>query len=321
MSSTNDKISLVHGDCDYHIFKAMQKKKQALEKEGVQITEFFGDELDSFKSLYQALYSQDLFLTKGCVIVRGILDGKKLFSFVKELTAFIKQGEPFENDLCLFHYGKIPKNFDIYKTVRAFGNVAELNTPKDNDILRDITKSVPITPDASKLLVAYTNADLFHISNEIMKLRNYLAASRANEIDDTVVRELCFRSLNQTEIWEVGSQFLYAKLQEGNLQKSTNLLNEVNRLLELNTAPMQILYSFYNYVLNAIKLQEAVSKGSSFKECMRIGYFFVKEFYNQKQLLNREKLFSVNRCILDVEYQVKTGRISDVLGVQKLLVA
>lgn len=321
MSEFKKKVYVLHGDCDYLIFKRLKELKKSLQNEQISINEFFGTKSLTFKEILSALDASDLFLSTSAVIVRDIVDGKSFLPYVEKLTLYLNSAKNQQNILILVNFGKILKTSKLYKTIAKIGEVEEFNQPKDAEILNVIKKSIAIHNDAAHTLLEYSNRNLFIIRNEIKKLENYRITHNKTEIETKDIQEVCVRLFAQDTVWGIGNKFLLASLSPDDSKIQVALHNEIDISLKNNVPAMQILYSFYQYTLNAIKLKQMISAGKSFKECMAIGYFFVKEFFELRSKIDTEKLFKLNSTILDIEYQIKTGQIQETIGIKKLLLS
>lgn len=316
--TSNHKIQLIHGESDYLVFKELKELKKKLKDTNVNITEFYGSKDLSFDEIFNALHSSDLFMTSSTVIVRGVSDSRSLYPYVEKLIDYLDSKSEQQNELYLFNFSKVPKTTRIYKVATKLGLVKEFDTPKPAEIIKVIKQSVNITNEAAELLVQFTNSNLFSVKSEIIKLKNYLLATGKEKIDEDDIELLCIKNINTNEIWSIGDKLLNYVISKDNSIK-LKLLKEIDYYLDNNTAVMQILYSFYQYVLNGIKLKMAVKEGKSFKECLSFGYFFTKEFYPKAKSLDEKKLFEVNKQLLGYEFGVKSGVMDEVIGIKKFV--
>jgi DNA polymerase III delta subunit len=320
MSKSDKKIFLVHGESDYYIFKHLRELKRKVQNENINYVEFWGAKSLGFNDIYTNLQSNDLFMTSTMVIIRDLTDNKSFFPFVEKLTDFLNSKEEFQNEAYLFNYGKVLKTSKLYKAISKIGEVIEYSNPKPEETLKDISKSLSIDKDAAQLLYKYTNGSLFSIKNEVTKLKTFLLASGSKKIQSADIERLSVRNFSQDDVWGIGSSLMYCVI-ENNTTNQKRLLSQIDDCLKNDIATMQILYSFYQNIINAIKLKNMVNKHKSFRECMSIGYFFVKEFYEKRNSLDLEKLYSINSKLLEYEYAVKTGNTNEVLGLKNLILS
>lgn len=319
--ASSPKIHLIHGDCDYFVFKELKTIKKRLQEENVSVTEFFGSKSLYFDQILGALSTSDLFQNSSTIIVRDVMNERSFFPFVEELAAYINSQKELENNLYIVQFSKVLKTSKLYKAVNKVGVVNEYNQPKPAEILSLVKKGIKITPDAALLLVEYSNSNLFQIKNEIQKLQSYIASKKRDQVEVEDVEKVCVKSFSQNSVWGIGSEFLNYKLQTSDYTLLKRLMKNIDDLLLYNVPPMQILYTFYQNVLTAIRFKQAIDSGAirSDRDAFSYGYFFAKEFYKKKNLMNLEALFELNSKILEVEYQIKSGELDEVLGVKKLV--
>lgn len=320
MSNSNSKLHLIHGECEYLIFKELKDLKSKLREQGISITEFIGSKNLNFLDIHSAIESNDLFGSASVVIVRDLMDSRSFFPFVEKLTEYLNDNREISNDIYLFNSGKILKTSKLYKAIVKKGEAKELAQPKPEEILDVIHKSINITDDASRLLLEYSNSNLFLIRNEIKKLQNLLSAKNKSKVDVKDIESICVKSMTQGAVWGIGSKFLNFCLQPTDKKLQKELLQEIDTIIESNIPTMQILYSFYQYTLNAIKMKQMLAKGKNFRDCMGLGYFFVKEFFDKRDKMKIDELIKINSLLLDYEYQVKSGNVEEVMGMRKLII-
>jgi DNA polymerase III delta subunit len=314
------KVTLLHGDSDYLIFKDLKERKAVLQKEGTSVAEFFGSRSLNWDDIYMALQSSDLFVSSSAVIIRDISDGKSFFPFVEHLTEYLNSASTTENNLIIVQFGKVLKTSKLYKAIDKVGEIKEFQQPKPEETLAVIKKSMNITDDGARLLLEYSGGNLFQIRNEIKKLQGYLVAKELSSITAKEVELLCIKSMAQNDIWGIGSKFLYAFLDKTPASKK-ELITYTESLIENNVPVMQILYSFYQYTLNGIKMKRLIASGKGFRECMAFGYFFAKEFFDKRDKMKLPELFELNGKLLDFEFKMKSGDVEEMIGLRKLLLS
>jgi DNA polymerase III delta subunit len=321
MAKLKKKIWLIHGECDYLVFKELKSIKKTLNTQNISVTEMFGAKSLRFDEIYNTLSSSDLFLNSSAVIIRNITDTKSFYPFVESLVEYIKSDKSSENELYIVNFSKVLKTSKLTKAITEHGEIKEFNQPKPAEIQDMIKKSIPITPDAAELLMQFTNSNLFQIKNEIEKLKNYQLAKNKERVDSTDVEELCIKTFSQNDVWGIGAKYLNWKLDSGNMKLHRGLMKEVDDLLLNNVPIMQILYSFYQYVLYALKFRIAINDGKiqSQRDAFTYGYFFVKEFYDKRNKMKLDELKIWNKELLEVEYGIKSGEMDEILGVKRLL--
>lgn len=314
-------IQLIHGDCDYLIFKRLKEVRKEISEKNISITEFDGSKNLSFEEIQNTLQSSDLFMNSSAVIIRDINNGKTFFPFVEDLVNYLQNCELKDNGLYVFHFGKVLKTSKIYKSFQAVGSIEEITQPKPNEILKSIKTMVNITDEAAVMLLQLTNSNLFLIRNEVRKIQNYLNAQDKTKADITDIEKISINMLSQNDVWGIGSKFLDSFLNPHDNRKKRALMLEVEDILRNETPVMQILYSFYQNVLSAVKFKQAMNEGKvrSQRDAYSFGYFFARDFFSQKDKLDYEKLMELNSKLLSIEFQIKSGEMDEVMGIRRLI--
>lgn len=302
-------IFLYHGDCEYLVFKAFKEFKRKSIDSGVEIREILGHKNLDADIIIEAINSASLFGENLVVILRDLGEGNMLFDFVDDVIEFIKRNKNFY-PLHIFHKGKLSKNTKIYKLVERFGKIYEYPVPKPQEMIKIVKKSLQIDDDAAELLVKNINGNLFALRNEVRKL-----STLNRRITFSDVETFGFRFVETQEIWSIGKD-LINYLGNRNINDKLNLVSEIEGFLASEVDPMLILYSMYSYIIRFIKLQELVVQGKTFKECLSLGYHFVKENFNNAGKISQSELYKLNSNLLDYEFAVKNGDLDPILGIR-----
>lgn len=309
------KIFLIHGENDYLIYKDLKDRKASFDKESIEYHELQGSKSLQFATIYESVASTSFFATSSNVIIRDLGERNSIYPFVEDLIEYIPKLETQESSIYIYHRGKIAKNTKIFKTIDKYGEIKEYSNPKEEDTLAVIKKSLNIEDEAARLLITFTNGNLFSIRNEIKKLSNLNSRITTEDIE-----KYCINIFSNEEVWAIGKKFMDAVLLHSDKSK-INLINEFEKNIKYQVEPMQILYSFYSYVLNFIKMKRLIKKGKGFRECLSLGYFFVKDYFNKNGEIDESTLFELNSKLLEYEYEVKSGQIDDVNGLRKFIIS
>lgn len=331
MKNPESKVFLFHGENDYLIYKNLKEKKKELDEKKIEYKEFWGSDSLKFSTIYELLNSAPIFFDESYVILRNITDGRAFYDFVEDLQEYLKTAKSINNSLLIFNQGKVAKTTKIYKTIDKIGKIEEFTNPKEDEILDVIHKSLNISYEAAVELNRRTNGNLFLIRNEILKLKNILT-DKKTKIEKEDIEELCVDLPNSNDVWNSGKSLIQLMIENSRIDNSSKkessilnsqfsimLLHEIDESLRMGTEPMMILYSFYNYVLNFIKMKKLAAIGKGFKETMSLGYYFAKDFFPLRDKIDIKKLFEVNSKLLQYEFDVKSGNVDEVLGLRKLI--
>lgn len=311
----NSKIYLHHGENYYIVFKTLRELKKKLDSDNIEYKEIFGSRSLDYRIIYDALNSSTLFAGESAVILRNLGEGNSVYPFIDELINIFQKTNENANSLHIFHLGKLAKNTKIYKFIEKSGKVYEYTNPKTEEIISVINKSLDIKPAAAEKLALNINNDLFLLKNEIKKL-----SVLDKQITEKDIEEYCIHISNPNDVWGIG-KLLIQYMMNKNEKNKILLINELNNSIINNVEPMQILYSFYNYVLNFIKMKEMVKNGKGFTECLPLGYYFVKEFFSYAGKIDTNDLYETNKLLLDYEFGVKSGEVEPIMGIRKFILS
>jgi DNA polymerase III delta subunit len=311
------KVFLVHGENEYLIYKDLRDLKKTFTESGTEFTHLAGSKDLLYRQIYDSLNSDSLFAAESNLIIENISEGLSLFPFVEKIVENIEEISKGSSSLYIYHRGKVAKNIKIYKAISKVGTVKEHTNPDKGEIIGVIKKSIAIENDAADLLADYVNGNLFQLKNELKKLSNLITKDK-KEINSQDIKSVCVKLFAKEDTWGIGKNFIDAVI-EKNSKTKAELLQNMESLLIQEVATMQILYGFYSYVLNFIKMKAMIKKGKGFRDCLSMGYYFVKDYFNKANLVDEKQLYELNSKLLDYEFNLKTGNIDEVNGLRKLL--
>jgi len=312
------KVILSHGENEYLLYKDLREKKNRFVKENIVFFELTGSKSLTFSEIYEPFSSTSFFAAKSNVIILGLGEGNTLFPFVENLLNFIPKIQGDDCEMHIYHRGKIAKNTRIYKIIEKHGLIKEFTNPKDSEIVSVIKKSLPIDDGAAELLVQYIGGNLFALKNEIKKLSNL--AEGDYKIKESDIEKYCVKIVSNTEVWGIGKRFINFLI-DRSIENKAKLIEEFELHLKNNVAPMQILYSIYSYVLSFIKMKRLLKKGKGFRDCLSLGYYFVKDYFSKADSIEESSLYTTNSKLLEYEFEVKTGQIDEINGFRKLILS
>lgn len=321
------RIELHHGDNYFFVNKGYIKVKNKLLKQNnyLKIISLSSD--SSFKEYSEYFTTSGLFDNGGeQVLIKNIFDGNKISPFLRDMVTFLESYE-YPGDVFLFAEKTIPKNTFLYKFADKHGKVYEYKKFATKEIVEYIRKEYEgIIKDYNVILklLEYTGNNMFRISQEMKKLKLYLKYKGDKEIGIEEIEEVCVKDIDDQLSWDIGKIFLrlciykIKKLDTNSL--SAEFLDKLNFLRINNVSPMMIFYSFYFNVLSAIKLTNMIERNISRRECYKVGYFFVNEFYDNVKDIPKKYFYRLNKYLLDTEFMIKVGKIDDSVALKKVAI-
>ena len=233
-----------------------------------------------------------------------------------ELCDYFKQGIP-ESTRFIFVEDEVDKRNRFYKIVKDLGNAVEFKTQDDNTLILWIKKLIgqegkQISAQSIAYLLAKTGSDMSNIKNELEKLFSYTEGREyiTNEDIDAIVT---------TRL----SDHIFAMLEAIGLKARQKALNMYYELLSLKEPPMKILVLLtrqFNMILQVKDLRNNGYSKPDIAKKMGMAPFIVDKYMQQASKFETKFLMdAVKECVATDE-NVKSGRISDRLGVELLIV-
>ena len=211
----------------------------------------------------------------------------------------------------------VDKRNRLYKAVKERGTVSELNKQEPELLLRWIVgrlqkNNIRITQQSANYLLEQTGTDMERIQNELEKLICY--AMGRQQVTPKDIDAICVPQIS-------GHIFdLVDAIAAGNADRAISLYQE---LLMLRESPLSILYLItrqFNLLLQAKELQREGQSQKDMASLMGVPPFALRKYLGTSGKFSSNEL--KNRIVLCMitEEQIKTGRISDRLGTELLLV-
>ena len=219
----------------------------------------------------------------------------------------------------IFVEAEVDKRGKLFKAVTANG-CAALCEMQDEATLRKWVMGLlkkenkTITPDALNLLLDKTGTNMENIRREVEKLVCYRYYEDGITAAD--VEELCIVQI-QNQIFDM----VEAVAQK----KQKKALGLYYNLLALKEAPMKILALTARQFHMLLQVKEMKSKGYQESDIARQTglnpYFLKKKYIPQAAQFKLPQLEAALRTCVEAEENIKTGRMSDMLSVELIIVS
>lgn len=235
----------------------------------------------------------------------------------EQITALVKA---LPDTTCMiFVEEEVDKRSKLFKAVSANGYAA-LCEMQDEAMLKKWVMGLlkkenkQITSDALNLLLDKTGTNMENIRREVEKLVCYKYYEEGITAAD--VEELCIVQI-QNQIFDMVEAVAQKKQKQA--------LNLYYNLLALKEAPMKILALIARQFNMLLQVKEMKSKGYQESEIARQTglnpYFLKKKYIPQAAQFKLPQLEAALRTCVEAEENVKTGRMSDVLSVELIIVS
>ena len=221
-----------------------------------------------------------------------------------------------ETTCLLFVESEVDKRSKLYKAVKKAGYAAELNHQDAAQLAKWAAgilarEGRKITGRTMDLFLSKTGDDMDNIRMELEKLISYTMGREV--ITDQDVEEICTtQAANQ--IFD-----MISALAAGQTRRAMDLYED---LLTLKEPPMRILFLIARQFNQILQVKELAAKGmdkGSIAAKMKIQPFVVGKVLPQTRAFSREQILSYVELCVQMEEEVKTGRLSDRLAVELLL--
>lgn len=228
-----------------------------------------------------------------------------------ELADYIK--EMPETTAMVFVESEIDKRGKLYKAVQSKGRIVELGRQDENTLLRWIAGSVKkegkqISEVTTRHFLAKVGTDMENIQKELEKLFCYTLDKNAIVIAD--VEEICTQQISN-QIFDMVNAVAD--------KKQRKALDYYYDLLALKEPPMRILFLLARQFKLLLEVKVLDKKGFARKEiASKTGLhpFVVGKYQEQAKAFSEKELRGIMEESVDIEESVKSGRLSDVLGVE-----
>lgn len=219
----------------------------------------------------------------------------------------------------IFVEAEVDKRGKLFKAVTANG-CAALCEMQDEATLRKWVMGLlkkenkSITPDALNLLLDKTGTNMENIRREVEKLVCYRYYEEGITAAD--VEELCIVQI-QNQIFDMVEAVAQKKQKQA--------LGLYYNLLALKEAPMKILALTARQFHMLLQVKEMKSKGYQESDIARQTglnpYFLKKKYIPQAAQFKLPQLEAALRTCVEAEENIKTGRMSDILSVELIIVS
>lgn len=233
---------------------------------------------------------------------------EKLPDYIKELPDYL---------VMIFVEQEVDKRNRMYKAVQKEGYVAEFSVQNEQTLLTWIAGILKkngknITKADAEYLISRTGTDMSNIYTEVEKLICY--AYERSVITRSDIDAVCTEQM-ENRIFD-----MIRAVTERNQKKALDLYYD---LIALKEPPMRILYLISKQFDQLLRAKELAEKGYGQKEVeTRLGIpgFVARNIINCARQYSRDELESIVRDCTQTEEDVKTGRLTDALSVELLIV-
>lgn len=245
-----------------------------------------------------------------------LLEDSGLFkSSNDEFLAYLK--ELPEHAVILFVESEVDKRSKFFKFISEKGDVVEFEPQKEQVLRTWIGKQakqngLAISADTADLILEKTGSDMYTISNEMAKLFAYCSGKES--IDNADVNAVCV-DRTPPQIFE-----MTRAMSEKNSKETLNYYYE---LLENKEPPLRILSLIARQFRSLYKVSLCRERGeNSYIIASQVGLssYIVDKLIRQANNFSTKELANALADCGETEYKIKSGLLTDKIGVELLLV-
>ncbi len=226
-----------------------------------------------------------------------------------------------EQNILIFYEMNVDKRTSTYKQLAKVGTVLEFETPDEDNMLKWIISqfakdNLQIQRGVPEMLAEIAGENMLNLSNEIEKIRCYALEKGTVTLDD--ISLLC-NSKIEDKIFEMCDAI-------GN-HNSRVAIAKYNDLVALKVAPMYVISMISRHfrILSQLSfIQSGKDKKLPVKDkaaLIGIKTFAVNKYLPQLKNQTTADLLKKSELCLSAEYAVKSGKLSDVHSVEKLILS
>lgn len=305
-------VYLIYGTEDYLKKQYKQKLKTAVlgSSDEMNYSYFEGKGIDVSKVIESA-QTLPFFHDKRVIIV----ENSGFFKSANDLADHIKDFP--ESSVVVFVENEVDKRNRLYKAVKEIGVISEMNGMDERSlkvwVLGRIKKDgKKVTEATLDYFLSKTGGDMEVINTEIEKLLCY--SMKEDVITNEAIDAVC-----STQI----SNQIFLMIDAIATKKQHVALELYYDLLALKEKPMSILFLItrhFNILLQVKELFALRHDNATIAKRVGVPPFAVNKYVAQSKNFKKATLLEALKTSVDIEEQVKTGRLHEKIGVEMLIV-
>ena len=245
---------------------------------------------------------------------------------VLEDTGFFKSASPEladylkempETTAMIFVESEVDKRNKLYKAVQSKGRAVELGRQDEATLIRWVAGNIKregkaVSENTVRYLLAKVGTDMENVQKELEKLFCYAMDKDSITIED--VEAICTTQITN-QIFDMVNAVAE--------RQQKKALQYYYDLLALKEPPMRILFLLTRQFKLLLEVKDMDQKGYGRKELAEktgLSPFVVGKYQTQAKAFQSKELRSILEDSVETEECVKTGRLTDILGVELFIV-
>ncbi len=305
-------VYLLYGSESYLKRLYKDKLRTAILSDGndMNYSYFEGKGVDTLK-VKEAAETLPFFSEKRIIVI----ENSGLFKSQSDLADYIR--EMPETTHIVFVESEVDKRNRLYKAVKDLGTISEMNSMDEANLKLWVATLLKqeqkrITEESILYLLGKTGTDMDNIGNEVEKLVCYTGDREIITSQD--IEEVCTSQIS-------GKIFIMVEAIGNRRQKQA--LDLYYDLLALKEKPMSIMFLIsrqFNILLQVKNLISLGFNNNAISDKTGLMPFTIGKYVSQSKNFTEKILKEALTYCIDMEEQVKTGRMQDSIAVELIIV-
>jgi len=312
------RVYLFYGKERYLVRQYENRIKEALLPPGSEIMNFdlYESKSASAEAISYACQTAPFLNDYRLVLIRDsklFVTGRKADSdYMAEVLPDIP-----ESTVLIFIEDDIDKRIRLFKKLGEIGSVVEFKTPTDKDLTEWVKVIVKkrgghIGGEAIKALIRTTAHNMEALSAEIEKLSGFVGEGKEIKLSD--IEHVCTIAL-ETQIFN-----LVGAVGEKKPERALDIFSNMILMKEQPLVVLTMIIRQFRLVLQSKILAEKGRSDNEIAKFLSVRGFVVAECLRQANRFKTDELMDALRDCLRADMDIKSGRISDKLAVETLIV-
>jgi DNA polymerase-3 subunit delta len=312
-SGNYKQLYLLYGNESYLVKLYKDKLKSGLlsESDEMNYSQFEGKDVD-LKEVNDIAQTLPFFSARRLILI----ENSNLFKTQSDVSDLLKNIP--ESTFIIFAEQEVDKRNKVYKLIKDKGTIAEMNSLDEKNLKHFIVSLLEpfgkqITHNTTDYLLEKTGADMANISNEIEKLISYT-------LDKDIIT---FEDVDAVVTTQITGK-IFQMMDAIGLKHRDKALSLYYDLLSVREKPLNILFLLMRHFNILLQVKELNANGYSTQvitDKVKVPAFTISKYISQARNFNINQLTSALKMSVDIEEQIKTGRIQEKIGVELLIIS
>lgn len=280
---------------------------------------------DNWEKIKDKIETVSIFQEKKLIVIRNTLSAPK--SLQDEIEKYLKEKGLANSEktiIIFFENDQVKKNSSLFKKLDKHSfqkqEFKKLSSKETKDfILKEIKKSSPspseiggeISTSAIDKLISFYGNDLWQITNELNKL---VAFKGKDKIQPKDIENLGHKDIEPN---------IFKTIEAISKKDKKTALNLISDHLQKGENEMRIISMIVYQVRNLLKVKSLAEQGKNWfqiHKTSKLHPFVVKKTLPIANMFSIQELKDIYKKLLELDFNIKTGRIDPELGIQNFII-